>query len=52
MNSIVDLFQIIFIFISSRFLTSWQQRLYVGSRWTNKIELSKVGGFIFPLILL
>ena len=52
MNSIVDLFQIIFISISSRFLTGWQQRHYVDSRWTKKIEPSNVGGFIFPLILL
>ena len=48
MNSIVDLFQIIFIFISSRFLTSWQQRLYVGSRWTKKNRALQCRWLYFP----
>jgi len=32
MNMIADLIQILFIFMSSRLLTSWQQRHYVISR--------------------
>ena len=48
MNSIVDLFQIIFISISSRFLTSWQQRHYVDSLLDQKNRALQCQWLYFP----